>query len=55
MSYGRSPNPGLGDAISDAYLIPQAIITYFLFKNKINSLQILGMIVAVIGIYLVST
>ena len=55
IGYIGSPNPGFSDAISDAYLIPQAILAYFLFKTKMNSLQMLGAGGAIFGIYLLST
>jgi hypothetical protein len=55
LGYLGAPNPGFSDAISDAYLIPQAILTYLLFKVKMNGLQILGTITAMFGVYLLST
>ena len=55
LGYLGAPNPGFTDAISDGYLIPQALFTYLIYKVKMNGLQLLGVVFAVFGVYLLST
>lgn len=55
LGYLGAPNPGFTDAISDGYVIPQALFTYLIYKVKMNGLQLLGVVFAVFGVYLLST
>lgn len=55
LGYVGAPNPGFSDAVSDAYIIPLAILSYFFYKVKMNGLQILGCILALLGTTILST
>ncbi len=55
LGYIGAPNPGFSDAISDAYLIPLGIASYFIFGTKMNQLQLLGIVTTVLGGSLIST
>lgn len=54
IGYIYAPNPGFSDAISDGYIIPQAILSYFIFGVNMNGLQIIGAVLAVFGMTLLS-
>ena len=55
LGYVGAPNPGFSDAVSDAYVMPLAILSYYIYKVKMNELQLLGCIMAVIGTTILST
>lgn len=52
-AYGMSPNPALCGTILNLNVILVLIISYFLFKTKINMKNILGIIVSIIGLILI--
>lgn len=51
QGYPIAPNPGLVDAISDLYNIPQSILTRIFFNKKLNYSQIFGIFLGSIGIF----
>tara|TARA_Y100000389_G_scaffold114318_1_gene111498 strand:- start:278 stop:718 length:441 start_codon:yes stop_codon:yes gene_type:complete len=52
-AYGMSPNPALCGTILNLNVILVLIISYFLFKTKLNMKNILGIIVSIIGLILI--
>ena len=49
--YPLAPNPGLVDAVSNLYIIPQAILSRLIYNKTLSNFQIIGMIIGAIGIW----
>ena len=52
--YKLSPNPGFVDAVSNLYTTTQAILNWIIFGTKLQSQQLVGLVLASISIILLN-